>query len=457
MVAIAERPVQFASSPERTVPTPRIESPPLVESPEVEYDITRVPLHTICVLQQVRKTFEGIPELADDIAHKGLMSPLLVAELNAAETECYLAVINDLWKTEYKVDDLISTDKHGQIVYRILIAGERRLRSIRHLQENGCGECRDSEMDCFHFSKKFRDGTVPATLCVGISATEALNRQSSENTHMSVPPHEEAIFYYEYYRILQETVDPNYPIERFARDVGRNPETVRNALRYCALSDRVRGLVEQRILKYGIACILTRYQHHDATRKTDDELYYLALLNKDQKVEDFDEMVAADTARIKAGQMSLEKLMYGHGELVEEQRSRVRLTFARRIVQGLHGVRRYIKSINEALLQGKIGLENSPYSESSPVKMIIRAAEDLHSTARVFRAARLMSRPAADRVLTQTAEVITEGNLWLPHTSDAHEAGLNVFGATIYAASQPQNNGTIVLESGTKPAKRQLV
>ncbi|MBI2590955.1 MAG: hypothetical protein HYW33_03725 [Candidatus Blackburnbacteria bacterium] len=437
MVASIER-AWFSKVAEQLLPTKALAIPPR-ETQEVSYDHTQISLSSIAVLQQVRKTFEGIPELAQDIASKGLMSPLLVAELNTVEAERYLAVINDLWKTDYTTDDLIPTIRDGNATYRILIAGERRLRAIHHLRESGCLDCSEAGADCFHFAKKFPGNQAPVTLCVGISAREALNRQASENTHMSVPSHEEAVFYYEYYRVLQDTVDPNYPIERFARDVGRSPDMVRNALRYCALPARVRSLVEQGIVKYGIACVLTRYQAYEATRKSDEEIYYLALLNKDQRVEDFEGIVSADIARTKAGQLSLAQLLTSPEDLIVERQTRVRLTFGRRIVDGLHGFRRYLKNLNEAIMEGKIGQESSPYSERSPVRMVVEVARDLQATAAVMRRARMLSKDRFRAVCQQTQEVIDEGTLLLPHTSEKDENLLNVFGSNIYQASNKAN------------------
>ena len=104
---------------------------------EAYYEELQIPLETINILPQPRKTFEKIDELANDILEKGLINPLLLARFNRENCEKYLKAINILWKKEIK--KAIKTENLNRNPddnhYYILIAGERRLRAIKHLKK----------------------------------------------------------------------------------------------------------------------------------------------------------------------------------------------------------------------------------------------------------------------------------------------------------------------------------
>ena len=83
------------------------------EGQEPHYEGGWVPIDVVNVLPQPRQTFEEIKELAQDIADKGLMTPLIVARLNHENCSDYLRVISHLWQTELGIEQLRSYSENG--------------------------------------------------------------------------------------------------------------------------------------------------------------------------------------------------------------------------------------------------------------------------------------------------------------------------------------------------------
>src|ERR1035437_2323984 len=130
-----------------------------------------LPLDSINIIVQPRKTFEEINELADNIAENGILNPPVILMLNKEECAEYLQTINFVWKIEYSPKDLISSKYEGEIVYFILIAGERRFRACKILFEQGCSLCREKGKEVIYgkcFKKHFNRSTVEVRLCIGI-------------------------------------------------------------------------------------------------------------------------------------------------------------------------------------------------------------------------------------------------------------------------------------------------
>jgi len=150
-----------------------------------------------------------------------------------------------LWKKEIK--KAIKTENLNRNPddnhYYILIAGERRLRAIKHLKKENL------------INKIFPQEKIDVRVFNNPSPLEALFRQASENIHQRPPAHEEAEFYASLLHIIREEKE-NYPTTRFAKDVGKDPETIRKAVQFSLLPRFAQKAVIKNNLVYGVACEL---------------------------------------------------------------------------------------------------------------------------------------------------------------------------------------------------------
>src|SRR5712671_481656 len=94
-----------------------------------------VRLGTLIEFEQVRKTMdrEELAALGQSIRNRGLISPPLVAIFDEEEISAYLALLNSLWKTDYRVSSLSFEEHDGRRLYNVLIAGHRRVRACREI------------------------------------------------------------------------------------------------------------------------------------------------------------------------------------------------------------------------------------------------------------------------------------------------------------------------------------
>ncbi|MFN3076785.1 MAG: hypothetical protein ABT940_07895, partial [Alphaproteobacteria bacterium] len=137
----------------------------------------------------------------------------------------------------------------GVPYYFILVAGHRRYRACQAILD----EATDEETAF--------DGLYRVDIRFGMSVRETIPLQFNENRHQQVPPHEEARSAWKFYRWLQQN-EQGLTIAGFARRIGRTPEWVRGALRFCTLplsvqnyADGTEGCVK---LPYGILVNLAR-------------------------------------------------------------------------------------------------------------------------------------------------------------------------------------------------------
>lgn len=333
---------------------------------------TRISLDAINVLPQSRKTFQEIELLAEDIAAKKLMNPILVARFNQEICEQYLKTINHLWKTTYQIQNLISVNENkGETIFYILIAGERRLKACRYLQKFGCERCREknnSLQGCYQYH--FGDQMIEARLCLNIPPLKALLMQASENIHMRVPPHEEARFYSELFQLIRLD-EPKYSLSRLARDVGRSPETIREALKFCLLPEETQNLVAKKMISYGIACEIAKLQVAGVNEK-ELQWWVLRAISGNYKVPEFQNMVTnllRDRANgeLKLFTEQMEKEMKdGHIRLIAQQQ----------MITAIWSWLGYFSRINSLFLEGKLGQKDSPFSEQSPLRIFRKLIEE---------------------------------------------------------------------------------
>lgn len=312
------------------------------------YRNDRIPVETINVLAQPRKTFEDIPSLAGSILDIGLMNPLIVARFDLVGARSYVDVVNNLWKSSANMADL-TENQLGE--YDILIAGERRLRAIRLLIADGS------------YLQRFGDQSVDVRLMEGVDPYEAVKRQIQENIHVRVPPAEEAQAYNDYYRVKKKS-EPKYSMRQFARDVGRAPETVKIALKFCELPGHIQDLVLGGKIGYGIALELARLK--DELGLDGEVLNYWTLraMTGEFKVPEFRKLISNYIFEQKSGQTMME--LFTKEQRREMDRGHIRRVVADEWVRGVWNGINYNNKIRQLLDNGYLGTEDSPYSSGSP-------------------------------------------------------------------------------------------
>lgn len=344
-----------------------------------------LPLSLVNVLAQPRKTFEGVSELANDIAEKGVFNPPTVACLSPEQAIVHLTAVGVLYETSYRLEDLVPFEAaHGRVYY-ILLAGERRFRAHRHIWEKGCDVCRDQygeESPGVCFGRHVQDQKMEVRLCLGINVLRALFLQLSENTHVSVPPHEEADAYAKLFRLLRHH-DSTYPLAQFARKVGRGSETIRRALKYVELPQAIRQLVERKDgarFPYGAAIELARLR--DALEETKDAAHALTdedlliearvFFARGQNLESFRKYVQARIENARSGQLGLFG-MPSPEEARREKRKLIRREAVRTQARFLDTAIQYASNARTTLEQADAGA----VSPRSPARRLLHMAEEL--------------------------------------------------------------------------------
>lgn len=328
----------------------------------VEYERRFLPFSSINVLPQGRKTFddEGLRLLADDIADKKLLSLPLVATFNGANAEQYLAVINELWGTKFDIQTLTPhIEDDGTQTFNILLAGERRLRACKMILADG------------RYQAKFGRDDLFVTYATNLPPMEAIFMQASENTYMSIPAHEEAVYYSEMFRVIR-MADPEFPLAKFARRVGRSADKVRDALKFTMLPEEIQDNVRNGELSYGVAVEIARLA--EAQVGEDMEFYTKRALTGKYQVKEFKKLIDDYFLKKNAGQQSLFEVFTGE-QLDAARRNSIRKVVQKEIIFGLWSFIYYFEHVIKLFENGQLGLEDSPFSTGSPVRLFNRLVQ----------------------------------------------------------------------------------
>lgn len=344
----------------------------------ISYKGAKLSLNQINVLAQPRKTFENIQELALDIAKKGLLNPLTVARFNENACRRYIKLLNILWGAKYKTNDLIRrTIGRRKKYYYILLAGERRFRSLKLLWEKGCLDCQEkfkNFKEGFCFQRHFHCNKIEVRLCLDISPLQALFLQFSENTHMAVPPHQEAAAYVSMFKLMKRA-KPDFSLTSFARQIGRNPETIKRAMWYCELPSSIRKEVEKGIISYGIALELALLQRAGLSVGALKLWLIRAIVDK-CRVGEFHEKVVAYLKERASGQQFLPGIMEENREK-DEKRLHIKRVVEKNTILAFWTWLYYFKKVF-ALFEAKLlGTADSPFSSKSPTRAFSELLEEL--------------------------------------------------------------------------------
>jgi len=144
-----------------------------------------VPLSRINIFEQVRKTYEGIPQLADELS-LGEINSVQVAIRTKWGMQQYLVLLNRLWGTDYTLRDCKPLPGPGPMRYAALISGHRRTLAKGHLWEHGCTVCREeygveTPGGCFQRHFTYGGDLVKVRLYYGITPYRAMEMQCKEN------------------------------------------------------------------------------------------------------------------------------------------------------------------------------------------------------------------------------------------------------------------------------------
>lgn len=91
----------------------------------------------VCLLRQSRSSMSesGIEDLVSSIIMKGQKTPGDIYAFTASEAINYVKEMNDLWDTDYRLEDFPSfyIKEKEDYFYLFLVAGHRRLKACKHL------------------------------------------------------------------------------------------------------------------------------------------------------------------------------------------------------------------------------------------------------------------------------------------------------------------------------------
>ncbi len=308
-----------------------------------------IPLDKINVLPQMRQTFDGIEGLADDILEKGLIHAITIASLKEEKMRIYVKYVEQVFKKKIDINSLISYTGS----YFILIAGERRLRACKTLDERRL------------YHQRFGNHKIKSTICVDISPEEAIKLQGSENMRDPIPPHEEAEFLDKYYRFL-EKIEP-VTHASFARSVGRSSEVIRSALRFSKLPQFIHRAVRDHVLAYGCACELGRlYERGIRGKELRD--WFISVIVKDYKVDEFQRIVRKHLIEKDSIQTSLLDSFFSLESEKEAKQEARRRSIDQKVSDAFHYQSRYFLKVLYLFEHGFLGLEDSPFSLLGPLR-----------------------------------------------------------------------------------------
>lgn len=341
------------------------------QSGNLKYVGKSVPLDQINVLEQPRKLFNDIPELAQDVANSGLLNPVIIARFNEFACRRYLDAVNNLWETEHGHKELRWIMEENEKIYYVLLAGERRFRSFNYLWDSGCGACLENygpekPGECYkrHFGPA---RVIEARVCYGIPPLRAFAIQFAENNYTPLTETELARSYAQFFKMLRR-IDPKYPMAKFARMVGRSVGMIRNAIRVYELPQNIIEAVEKKHIPYGIAIELAYLEDHGV--KDLDWWMVRAIVNR-SKVKEFRSVVRHYIAN---RDQSMLDLFSEEAELARKKLF-IRRTVGANIIDSLWLFNGYWTTVFALYNEGKLGKEDSPFSDISPLRLFRKQVE----------------------------------------------------------------------------------
>lgn len=272
----------------------------------------------LLVLPQMRKNFdpEKVRELAYSIAANGMINSQIVAILPEKEFWSYVDYVSKVWKVSITQEDRarLKKQKHGHN-FHVIVAGERRLRALNILWNEGCLACREKNNGkpvthgkCWkkHFGTEKIKVLVPKTK----DHRKLLATQLAENVYDRPLPHEEAEAVAQL-TVFMKSEDPKVSYANIAKRIGRTAELVSRSMAFYTLPHSIRLLVREKRIKYGVAVELARLQKE--AKYTDEQLLIeanLSVINKQYaKVGEFTKHVSGLILEYQRNQLAGDNLL----------------------------------------------------------------------------------------------------------------------------------------------------
>lgn len=328
---------------------------------------------------------EVTEDLLPSMLEHGQQTPGTVAVLTPSKAKQYVLEINEIFGVSHDPDELVPVRYENKQRRFILVAGHRRHETCllinRLVAEKKCG-----------FSAAY-NGEYRAELRFGLTTAEAIALQFNENRHVQVPPHEEAYAAWGFWIWLRKQNAELTPQE-FARIIGRTPEWVRNALRFCSLPRSVQLYVDGRDdmpkLPYRILVEVARLAEgyeHVVKKPLTEEAHHLwlrrAILGRLDAVR-FGKMVSEYLAD-KRREANDQKSLFGDGDILEDTRPTRRIV-APHLIKDIWRWLEYMRVLAQIHHRGQFGGESflgpesdqkirESYSPGSPLALLRRASE----------------------------------------------------------------------------------
>jgi hypothetical protein len=337
----------------------------MLETPN-RFDGVDIPICDINILDQPRRTFEEIDMLAQDIAIKNLMMPLIVVSWDAQGAQQYIDLINKVWKTNRTLSDLKPVTNENDERYIVLLDGERRLRACKQLDTIGCTDCqlKFGKQPCYE--RHFGTRTVRTSETRDISSVAALRIQASANMHHNVPLHEDAIFYQNYWGAVKE-MNPKYTLAQTARDLGRNPASIRDALQYCKLPEEIQEYVKTKEIGFGVALEIQRAI--DVLELDEDSIKYWVNVARLDRLST--SAYAEKVSNAIQAKLYPQTMLGIFNEYQEEEfkKAHHKKVVAKDQIYRLWDIIRYFTTVEDMFESGDLGKDDSPYSSRSPLRV----------------------------------------------------------------------------------------
>jgi len=300
----------------------------------------------INVLPQARKTFQDIPELAEDIyLNKGLINPLLVAEFNPENCQRHTELMSHLWKEEIDFQNLKSTkNNNGEEKYYVLIGGERRFRAIKYLENQG-----------IDIKEVFPDRKIPVSICDNPPIKIFIRLQFSENKYSKPLPHEEANSISASFNLLKED-EPKYSLTAFSKDIGKDPRTVKKATLFCLAPSFIQNAVKDGYLNYGIACEIAKMEEERFSEQEMNIMARNAMIGR-WKVNRCHEEVAR---KIKNKQQKTFEI-FTEADRKKQERLFQQDKSAKELTRGAWEFIRFLRGFNYLVEKKQLGIKDSPF------------------------------------------------------------------------------------------------
>lgn len=190
------------------------------------YTVSISPLF-ISTLKQSRTSISinGIEELASSFKIKGQKTPGDVYAFTKNEAKNYVQEMNNLWNTNYKIDDFLSfyIEEKQNYYYLFLVAGHRRLLAAREVELNYVAN--------IHFGKTFQ---------------EAIEWQLAENVQREELSLLDLITSATAYWVLLKKQNPKLTMNTYAKKhIYKSVSWLTNALRFSRLPISVQDLIRK--------------------------------------------------------------------------------------------------------------------------------------------------------------------------------------------------------------------